>query len=120
MRLGKISEKDDKTEPSSSSRDNDNDSQSQEPVRHDEPKPSPAARKLLESHDRDADDRDLGFVSSRFDDAEDGEYTRVKFSVWGDDGDEEGGQGKGGGGKRKRAPRKSNGDAYSAVEEVPV
>lgn len=120
MRLGKISEKDDKTKLSSSSRDNDNDSQSQEPAPHDEPKPSPAARNFFESHNRDAEDMDLGFGSSRFDDAEDGEDARVKFSLWGDDGDEEGGQGKGGGVKRKRASRKSNGDAYSTVGVLKV
>lgn len=77
-------------------------------------------KKMLESHDRDADDMDLGFGSSRFDDAEDGEYTGIKLSVWGDDGDEEGGGGKGGGGKRKRAPKKRKGDANSAADVLKV
>lgn len=193
--IGKISEKDDKTKPSSPSRTNDHDSRSQEPVPHDEPKPSsdppqlsndqksrpknyfnnsktstssthsgpsesnslsdptilaalkkastiapilkPSAstdeeaaktlarhKKMLERHDRDADDIDLGFGSSRFDDAEDGEDTRVKLSVWGDDFDEEGGGAKGGGGggggKRKRAPKKRKGDANSAADVLKV
>lgn len=76
-------------------------------------------KKMLESHDRDADDMDLGFGSSRFDDAEDGEYTGIKLSVWGDDGDEEGGGGKGGG-KRKRAPKKRKGDVNSAADVLKV
>lgn len=75
---------------------------------------------MPESHDRDADDMNLGFGSNSFDDTENGGDIRVKFSVCGDDGDEEGGQGKAGGGKRKRAPRKSNGDAYSAVDVLKV
>lgn len=184
---GKISEKDDRTKPSSSS--NNNDGRSREPVPHEEPKPSPnpppvsddpkpkpknyfnetspssilsgpsnsnslsdptilaalkkassiapilnpsastdeeAAKlarhkKMLESHDRDAEDMDLGFGSSRFDDAEDGEHNRVKLSVWGDDGDEERGGGKGGGReKRKRAPKKRKGDANSAADVLKV
>ncbi len=78
-------------------------------------------KKMLESHDRDAEDMDLGFGSSRFDDAEDGEHNRVKLSVWGDDGDEEGGGGKGGGReKRKRAPKKRKGDANSAADVLKV
>lgn len=78
-------------------------------------------KKMLENHDRDAEDMDLGFGSSRFDDAEDGEHTSVKLSVWGDDGDEEGGGGKGGGReKRKRAPKKRKGDANSAADILKV
>lgn len=78
-------------------------------------------KKMLESHDRDADDMDLGFGSSRFDDAEDGEDSRVKLSVWGNDGDGEGGGGKGGGGgKRKRAPKKRKGDINSAADVLKV
>lgn len=50
---------------------------------------------MLESHDRHADNVDLGFGSSMFDDVEDDEATRVKFPLWEDDGDEEGGQRKG-------------------------
>ena len=82
-------------------------------------------KKMLEMHDRDEDDMDLGFGGSRFDDAEDGEDTRVKLSVWGDEVDEEGGGGKGGGrggggGKRKRAPKKRKGDANSAADVLKV
>lgn len=40
-------------------------------------------KKMLESHDRDPEDMYLGFGSSRFDDAEDGEDTCNKLSVWG-------------------------------------
>lgn len=78
-------------------------------------------KKMLESHDRDAEDMDLDFGSSRFDDANDGEDTRVKLSVWGDDGEEEGDGGKGGGReKRKRAPKKRKGDANSAADVLKV
>lgn len=79
-------------------------------------------KEMLKMHDRDKDDMDLGFGNSRFDDAEDGEDTRVKLSVWGDDVDEEGGvcKGGGGGGKRKRAPKKRKGDANSAADVLKV
>jgi len=72
-------------------------------------------KRMLESHDRDADDMDLGFGSSRFEDEEDGEERKVKLSVWGrDDGDEEGkGEGKG---KRKRGLKKRKGDVNSAAD----
>ncbi len=72
-------------------------------------------KKMLESHDRDADDMDLGFGSSRFEDEEDGEDRKVKLSVWGrDDGAEDGtGEGKA---KRKRAPKKRKGDVNSAAD----
>lgn len=78
--------------------------------------------KMLESHDRDAEDMDLGFGSSRFEDAEDGEHNSIKLSVWGDDdGEEEGGGGKGGGReKRKRAPKKRKGDANSAADVLKI
>lgn len=69
---------------------------------------------MLESHDRDADDLVLGFVSSRFDNAEDGEETRVKVSVWGDDDDGEvGGDSKSKANKGPEIIRKSNDTLYS-------
>ena len=76
-------------------------------------------RKMLESHDRDADDMDLGFGSSRFEDGEDAEDKKVKLSVWGQhDGDEDG---KGdGNGKRKRGAKKRKGDANNAADVLNV
>jgi uridine nucleosidase len=80
-------------------------------------------RKMLESHDRDADDLDMGFGESRFEDGEDGDEGKVKLSVWG-----QGGGGGGGGsgedgnrkGKRKRGGKKRKGDANSAVDVLRV
>ncbi|MCJ1310103.1 hypothetical protein MMC25_003764 [Agyrium rufum] len=96
---------------------------------------------LLASADRDAEDMDLDFGSSRFGDAEDMEADddgggrgkkKVKLSVWrgtaggggdnGDDDDDGNGDGEGGkgkarkdGGKRKRGPKKKKtGDKNSA------
>ena len=79
-----------------------------------------ARRKMmLESHDRDAEDMDMEFGSSRFRDAEDGEDRRVKLSVW--DGDrgkvEGGGEGKD---KRKRGAKKRKGDVNSAADVLKV
>ncbi|KAL9587057.1 MAG: hypothetical protein Q9212_000509 [Teloschistes hypoglaucus] len=80
-------------------------------------------KRMLETHDRDAEDMDLGFGSSRFEDeADDGEgEKRVKLSVWGSKeggGDEgKGGEGKG---KRKRGPKKRKGDKDSAADVLKV
>lgn len=76
-------------------------------------------RKMLEAHDRDEDDMDMGFGSSRFEDEADGEDRKIKLSVWGR---EESDQGKRGGGKgnRKRAPKKRKGDANSAADVLKV
>ena len=77
-------------------------------------------KKMLESHDRDADDMDLGFGSSRFGDQEDGEdNAKVKLSVWGTGDDEAGGDGKGKAG-RKRGPKKRKGDKDSAADVLRV
>ena len=76
-------------------------------------------RKMLESHDRDADDMDLGFGSSRFEDEEDGEEKKVKLSVWGQQGGDEDGKGEGNG-KRKRGPKKRKGDANNAADVLKV
>lgn len=76
-------------------------------------------RKMLQQDDRDAEDMDMGFGSSRFEDQDDGEEggdeKRIKLSEWGadDDGEEDG---KGGKGKRKRGPKKRKGDANSAKD----
>lgn len=77
-------------------------------------------KQMLESHDRDADDIDLGFGSSRFGDQEDGEDNgKVKLSVWGKNDDEAGGDGKGKAG-RKRGPKKRKGDKDSAADVLRV
>ncbi|MCJ1394303.1 hypothetical protein MMC18_007181 [Xylographa bjoerkii] len=77
-------------------------------------------KKMLETHDRDAEDMDLGFGSSRFEDQEEGEERKVKLSVWGrDHGDE--GEGKGEGKeKRKRGGKKRKGDKNSASDVLKV
>ena len=76
-------------------------------------------KKMLESHDRDADDMDMEFGSSRFGDAEDGEDGKVKLSVWGGDGGEAEGRGEGKE-KRKRGGKKRKGDVHSAADVLKV
>ncbi|KAL9098553.1 MAG: hypothetical protein Q9163_005810 [Psora crenata] len=82
-------------------------------------------QKILESHDRDADDLDMGFGSSRFGDEEDAEEGgKFKLSAWGaDGGDEEGAGGKGGGKekrKRGRKRKKKEGDVNNAADVMKV
>ncbi|KAI4202711.1 MAG: hypothetical protein LQ350_002377 [Teloschistes chrysophthalmus] len=80
-------------------------------------------KRMLEAHDRDAEDMDLGFGSSRFEDeADDGEgEKRVKLSVWGSkEGGGEEGKGGEGKGKRKRGPKKRKGDKDSAADVLKV
>lgn len=79
---------------------------------------------MLAGNDRDMDDMDLGFGSSRYGDAEDGEEggSKIKLSEWkGTAGDEEEDDGpeRGGGGKRKRT-RKRKGDKDSAKDVLGV
>jgi hypothetical protein len=77
-------------------------------------------KKMLEQDDRDAEDMDMGFGSSRFADEEDFEEKKVKLSEWGGgDDDEEGGKG-GGKSKRKRGPKKRKGDANNAADVMKV
>ena len=76
-------------------------------------------RKMLESHDRDAEDMDLEFGSSRFGDQEDGEDRRVKLSAWDGDEEKDGGQGEGKA-KRKRGAKKRKGDVNSAADVLKV
>ncbi|KAI9886367.1 MAG: hypothetical protein M1823_001821 [Watsoniomyces obsoletus] len=92
--------------------------------------------KLLSSaqNDRDAEDLDMGFGSSRFDDVEDldddGGGKRTKLSIWkgtrggNDDGVDGGGDGTGGGEKqgqkRKRGPKKKKGDKNSAADVLRI
>ncbi|KAH8647585.1 hypothetical protein BGZ60DRAFT_570358 [Tricladium varicosporioides] len=76
-------------------------------------------RKMLQQDDRDAQDMDMGFGSSRFGDEEEmeGEGKKVKLSEWGKDGEDDGEGGKGEGkGKRKRGPKKRKGDVNSASD----
>ncbi|KAL9040176.1 MAG: hypothetical protein Q9180_002072 [Flavoplaca navasiana] len=77
-------------------------------------------KKMLEAHDRDAEDMDMGFGSSRFEDEADnaGEGKKVKLSVWGGD---KGGEREGGGEgkeKRKRGPKKGKKGDKDSVKDV--
>jgi len=77
-------------------------------------------KKMLEGHDRDADDMDMEFGSSRFGDQEDGEdQQKVKLSVWGgeEEDEEEKAKGKGPG---KRGVKKRKGDVNSAADVLKV
>lgn len=76
-------------------------------------------KRMLESHDRDADDMDFEFGSSRFGDQEDGEDRKVKLSAWGGDGDQDGEKGEGKA-KRKRGAKKRKGDVNSAADVLKV
>ena len=76
-------------------------------------------KEMLESHDRDADDMDMEFGSSRFGDAEDAEDRKVKLSVWGGDGGKAEGRGEDKE-KRKRGGKKRKGDVNSAADVLKV
>lgn len=79
-------------------------------------------KKMLQQDDRDAEDMDMGFGSSRFEDEADFDDTKVKLSEWsgrGDDDDEDGGKGDGKG-KRKRGPKKRKGDGNNAADVMKV
>lgn len=76
-------------------------------------------KKLLQSNDRDAEDMDMGFGTSRFEDEEDFEEKSVKLSEWGREGDDDG-RGGGGGSKRKRGPKKRKGDGNNAADVLRV
>lgn len=77
-------------------------------------------KKMLQQDDRDSQDMDMGFGSSRFEDEEDFSDKKVKLSEWGgkDDGDDDGEKGEKG--KRKRGPKKRKGDANSAADVLKV
>lgn len=78
-------------------------------------------KKMLQQDDRDAQDMDMGFGSSRFEDEADGDETKIKLSEWGGgDDDDEGGKKGGDKGKRKRGPKKRKGDANSAADVLAV
>ncbi|KAI0100421.1 inosine-uridine preferring nucleoside hydrolase-domain-containing protein [Nemania sp. FL0031] len=73
-------------------------------------------RRMLENTDRDAEDMDMGFGTSRFEDDADLDEQRVKLSEWGRDDDDDEKHGRGGGSKRKRGPKKRKGDSNSATD----
>ncbi|KAI8632180.1 hypothetical protein F5Y19DRAFT_353683 [Xylariaceae sp. FL1651] len=72
-------------------------------------------RKMLENNDRDAEDMDMGFGTSRFEDDADFDETKIKLSEWGREG-EAGSRDKGSGAKRKRGPKKRKGDGNNAAD----
>lgn len=78
---------------------------------------------MLVQQDRDLDDMDMGFGSSRFEDEEDGgESKKMRLSEWkgganDDDGVEENGKG---GDKKKRKPKKRKGDVNNAADIMRV
>jgi hypothetical protein len=79
-------------------------------------------KKMLQQDDRDAQDMDMGFGSSRFEDEADFDDKKVKLSEWGsrgDDDDEDGGKGDGKG-KRRRGPKKRKGDGNNAADVMKV
>ena len=72
-------------------------------------------KKMLQNLDRDAEDMDMGFGTSRYEDEADFDDSDVKLSKWGADDDDEGGEG--GKGKKKRVrPKKRKGDVNSASD----
>ncbi|KAF4948173.1 hypothetical protein FSARC_13812 [Fusarium sarcochroum] len=77
-------------------------------------------KRLLQMADRDDEDLDMGFGTSRFADEEDFDDSKVKLSTWGDKDDDGEGQSKGGQSKRKRAPKKRKGDANNAADVLRV
>jgi hypothetical protein len=76
-------------------------------------------KRLLQMADRDDEDLDMGFGTSRFADEEDFDESKVKLSKWGDKDDDGEGHSKGGP-KRKRGPKKRKGDANNAADVLRV
>ncbi|KAM3066238.1 hypothetical protein ACMFMG_003248 [Clarireedia jacksonii] len=76
-------------------------------------------KKMLQQDDRDMQDIDMGFGSSRFEDEVDFDDTKVKLSEWGRDADDEDGKGEGKS-KRKRGPKKRKGDVNSAADVMKI
>lgn len=76
-------------------------------------------KKLLANVDRDAEDMDMGFGTSRYEDEEDFDDRDIKLSTWGDEGDGEEGGG-GGGGKKRKRNKKRKGDVNSAADVLRV
>ncbi|KAI1065033.1 hypothetical protein LB507_000317 [Fusarium sp. FIESC RH6] len=76
-------------------------------------------KRLLQMADRDDEDLDMGFGTSRFADEEDFDESKVKLSKWGGNNDDDEGESKGGP-KRKRGPKKRKGDANNAADVLRV
>lgn len=77
-------------------------------------------RRMLQQDDRDAQDMDMGFGSSRLEDEEEMEDRQIKLSRWGaDDDDGTGARGEGKA-KRKRGPKKRKGDGNNAADVLRV
>ncbi|KAM0493821.1 hypothetical protein ACHAP8_009043 [Fusarium lateritium] len=78
-------------------------------------------KRLMQMADRDDEDLDMGFGTSRLADEEDFDERRVKLSKWGgkDDDDDEEGQSKDGP-KRKRGAKKRKGDVNNAADVLRV
>lgn len=78
-------------------------------------------KRMTQQDDRDAQDMDMGFGSSRFEDEEDFEDKKVKLSAWGGkDDDEDNGTRGDGKGKRKRGPKKRKGDVNNAEDVLKI
>lgn len=76
-------------------------------------------KKLIQRADRDDDDLDMGFGTSRYEDDDDLEDHEL--ATWGEGDEGEGGSGKGGGkSQRKRGPKKRKGDVNSAADVLRV
>jgi hypothetical protein len=73
-------------------------------------------KRMLESVDRDAEDMDMGFGTSRFEDEADFDESKIKLSRW-DGGEEDVGEGAGSKAKRKRGGKKRKGDANN-VDDI--
>ena len=77
-------------------------------------------RKLLEATDRDAEDLDMGFGMSRYEDEEDFEDRNIKLSKWGEEGGDGERKSSGSRSKRKRGPKKRKGDGNNAADVLRV
>ena len=81
---------------------------------------------MLGAQDRDMEDLDMGFGSSRFDDADEMEKEgeKIKLAEWkglgAEDDDEEDGQNGPGAKRRKRGPKKWKGDKNNAADVLKV
>lgn len=77
-------------------------------------------KRLLESANRDDEDLDMGFGTSRFEDEADFEDNKAKLSVWGEDEEPSGHGSRAGKSTRKRGPKKHRGDGNNAADVLRV
>lgn len=91
------------------------------PLEEDEEAKAKAERrkKMLETVDRDAEDLDMGFGTSRFEDEADFDESDVKLSRWGGDGDDDD-PSEGSKPKRKKSGKKRKGDVNNADDVMRV